>query len=243
MVEYILAERDNMTLEELVQACKEMDITLTSVQTEQLLRYASLLKEWNQKMNLTAIVEDGEILEKHFLDSIYPLADTAVQGSVCDVGSGAGFPGLVWKIVRPDLNITLLEPTGKRCTFLNAVIADLKLQQIQVVNARAEEFVKEKRESFDVVTARAVANLSLLSELCIPLVRVGGIFLSMKGSNGIEEKESAVKATTLLGCTCEEVKVHELDSGNRVNVIYRKTKATPAKYPRNYGQMKKKPLG
>ncbi len=232
-----------MTINELAETCEKLNIPIHSKQQEQLMRYAGLLKEWNEKMNLTAIVEDSEILEKHFLDSIYPLTDTTVNGSVCDVGSGAGFPGLVWKIVRPDLEVTLLEPTGKRCTFLQAVIDELGLENVKVVNARAEEFVKENRERFDVVTARAVANLSLLSELCIPLVRVGGIFLSMKGSSGQDEMEKATKAITLLGCRLQDVKVHTLDSGNRVNLIYYKEKATPVKYPRNYGQMKKKPLG
>lgn len=207
-------------------------------------QYLDLLTEWNKKMNLTAITDPGEIREKHFHDCSLPITEGTIAGSVCDVGSGAGFPGIVWKILQPDLAVVLLEPTGKRCTFLNTVIQELNLKNITVVNARAEDYVKEKRESFDVVTARAVAQLSILTELCLPLTKPDGVFIAMKGSRGMEELEAAENALRLLqGKTencCEEI----LPNGEtRMNLWIRKTGKTPAKYPRPYGQIKKKPLG
>lgn len=231
-----------MTNEQLKDACTAMHMPLDNEQMAMLHTYAQMLANWNEKMNLTAITEEEEVNEKHFLDSILPLGDVHVLGNICDVGSGAGFPGLVWKIVRPDLTVTLLEPTGKRCTFLQAVIDELHLNEIKVINKRAEDFAKEKRENFDVVTARAVANLSLLSELCLPLVRPDGLFIAMKGLHGDEEAIAAEHAITILGGRKEAEYKHELPSGERINLVYRKVKKTPVMYPRNYGQMKKKPL-
>ena len=193
-----------MRQEEFVQALQTLHIALSDTQLLQLQEYAELLKTWNEKMNLTAITEYEEVLEKHFYDCIIPLKNAYVQGSVLDVGSGAGFPGLVWKIMKPELQVTLLEPTGKRCTFLKEVISHLHLENILVVNERAEEFVVDHRESFDVVTARAVANLNVLSELCVPLVKVGGYFYALKGAKGKEEELSASKAMTILGMELKE---------------------------------------
>lgn len=231
-----------MRQEEFVQALQTLHIALSDTQLLQLQEYAELLKTWNEKMNLTAITEYEEVLEKHFYDCIIPLQNTYVQGSVLDVGSGAGFPGLVWKIMKPELQVTLLEPTGKRCTFLKEVISRLHLENILVVNERAEEFVINYREAFDVVTARAVANLNVLSELCVPLVKVGGYFYALKGAKGKEEELSASKAMTILGMKLKEEEHYTLPSGERVNLIYVKVKSTDKKYPRNYGQIKKKPL-
>ena len=231
-----------MTIEELSENCAKRGIILTEEMKAQLLRYADLLREWNEKMNLTAITQREEVIEKHFYDCLLPLSVINKDASICDVGSGAGFPGLVWKIALPSCHMTLLEPTGKRCTFLKAVIADLGLEQIEVVNARAEDFAASHRQVFDVVTARAVANLQLLSELCVPLLKKGGVFLAMKGAKGQEEAEAAVHAMHELGCKLEEIMMENLPSGDRVNLVYRKEADTPMKYPRNYGQMKKKPL-
>lgn len=231
-----------MTIEELTAACHAAGIQLTEEMQQRLLRYSDLLKEWNERMNLTAITEREEVLEKHFLDCILPLRAVHNPGNICDVGSGAGFPGLVWKIVMPESHVTLLEPTGKRCTFLKAVRDDLGLENLEIVNDRAENYASVRREYFDVVTARAVANLNLLSELCVPLVRKGGLFIAMKGSHGSEEAAAAAHAMKELGCVLQETMKEHLPSGERVNLVYLKEADTPRKYPRNYGQMKKKPL-
>lgn len=231
-----------MTIEELTEYCRQAGTKLTEEMQQQLLCYADLLKEWNERMNLTAITEREEVLEKHFLDCILPLRAVHHPGNICDVGSGAGFPGLVWQIVMPESHVTLLEPTGKRCTFLKEVIARLDLGNAEVANARAEDFAASHRQAFDVVTARAVANLNILSELCVPLVRKGGLFIAMKGSHGSEEAEAAEHAMKELGCVLSETMKEHLPSGERVNLVYLKTEDTPRKYPRNYGQMKKKPL-
>lgn len=175
-------------------------IVLSNRQIEQFEVYAQMLVEWNQKMNLTAITDLDEIYEKHFLDSILPSFDVPLKGSFCDVGAGAGFPSIPLKIVYPDLKITIVETLGKRITFLNALCEKLELKDVECVHARAEEYAKDHREYFDIVSARAVANLTMLSELCIPLVKIGGIFLSLKGANAQEEYDKAKKAISLLGC-------------------------------------------
>lgn len=231
-----------MTIEELVQTCRGLNVTIDEKQKEQLIRYACLLQEWNQKMNLTSVDEPEDVYERHFLDCILPLSDRYFSGNILDVGSGAGFPGLVFKIVRPDLALTLLEPTGKRCTFLKEVVSDLHLEGVDIVNARAEDYCKEKRESYDAVTARAVANLPVLAELCVPFVRTGGLFIAMKGSKAHEEAQQAAHAMEVLGCAQLQVYEHDLKAGKSINLFYQKVHATPAKYPRNYGQIKKKPL-
>ena len=231
-----------MTEQEFLEELKKQNLNLDSVQIEQLRHYAELLKQWNEKMNLTAITAYEEVLEKHFYDCLIPLKNSYVHSRVVDVGSGAGFPGLVWKIARPDLNVTLLEPTGKRCTFLKEVISFLHLTGIQVVNQRAEDYVRVARESYDVVTARAVASLNVLSELCVPLVKEGGIFYALKGARGEQEEVEARHAMKVLGMELAEIEHYSLPSGDRTNLIYRKVRKTDPKYPRNYGQIKKKPL-
>lgn len=232
-----------MDFAQLRQQAEAAGMKIDEEALQQFQQYAQLLVEWNGKFNLTAITDPGEIVEKHFLDCILPLAYEGIRGKAADVGSGAGFPGLVWKIMRKDLDITLIEPTGKRCTFLNEVIRTLDLKQIRVCCQRSEDHVKENREAYDVVTARAVANLRLLSELCVPLVKPGGIFVAMKGPQGKEEDLAAMHALGLLGAKKEREEELVLPCGDRrVNLVYRKVKNTPASYPRNYGQMKKKPL-
>lgn len=232
-----------MTLEELKEACASFHLELSQVMLAQFDVYADLLASWNQKMNLTAIVEKEEVIEKHFYDCLLPLAHIKLKGDIADVGSGAGFPGLVFAIVCPNCKFTLIEPTGKRCNFLNEVINRLQLQNVTVVNERSEDYVKDHRESFDVVTARAVANLSILSELCVPLIKQDGIFLSLKGKNGLEELEDAQKALTTLGIGKQEIFQDDLlDGSSRINLVLHKEKPTPKKYPRPYGQIKKKPL-
>lgn len=232
-----------MDIAQLTDNCRNIGITLDEDMIRSLEIYSDLLTEWNMKINLTAIKEPEEIIEKHFYDCILPLSSGLIRGRCADVGSGAGFPGLVWKIVRPDLQMVLIEPTGKRCTFLKTVIHELKLKDIEVVNERSEDCVRKEREAFDTVTARAVANLSVLSELCVPLVKKGGVFAAMKGSAGEEEAEKAEHAMKVLGAALEKVQKVNLPSGDeRINLFYRKTVNTPPEYPRNYGRIKKQPL-
>lgn len=222
---------------------KENGIILNDVQKQQFHDYAEILLEWNQKMNLTAITELNDIYEKHFLDSILPSFDIKIVGSFCDVGAGAGFPSIPLKIIYPDIKVTIVETLGKRITFLNALCDKLKLHDVTCVHARAEDYAKEHREYFDIVSARAVANLPLLSELCIPLVKTGGIFLALKGANGDEEYELSKKAIQTLGCVLEQRDEKQLSDGSkRVNFVFLKTKATPKRYPRAFAQMKKNPL-
>ena len=232
-----------MTFEQLQKLMLEEGIQNTEEKIDLFRKYLDLLIEWSERMNLTAIKDPDEIIEKHFYDCLVPMFSEKIHGKVCDVGSGAGFPGMVWKIVDPSIPMTLLEPTNKRCQFLNAVIRELGLQDIEVVNQRAEDYVKEARESYDFVTARAVANLQILSELCIPLVKVNGQFVAMKGMQGEDENKEALSAITKLGAKLLIVHKDTLPSGDqRVNLFYTKSSPTPGKYPRAYSQMKKKPL-
>ena len=232
-----------MTRIEFVEALKEIGVIITPKQEEQYYLYAALLKEWNEKMNLTGISEEPEVLQMHFYDSIVPLARLHInEGTFADVGAGAGFPSLPCLIAFPNLVVTIIEPLQKRCVFLNEVVKQLGLENVNIVNARAEDFVSEYRESFDIVSARAVANLNILSELCLPLVKKNGVFLAMKGSSGLEEKEAASKAVSILGGRFETAFEEKVGEHTHINLIYRKCKETPMKYPRAYAKIKKNPL-
>lgn len=229
--------------DEFFHVMQEQGITLSEWQKQQFSIYKDMLVEWNQKMNLTAIVDEDEIYEKHFLDSILPSFDINIKGSFCDVGAGAGFPSIPLKIVYPELKITIVETLGKRVTFLKALCEALKLDDVACVHARAEDYAKQYRESFDFVSARAVANLPVLSELCIPLVKMNGYFIAMKGANGEEEASLAQKAITTLGCKEVQRNFKTLSDGSkRVNFVYQKVKPTPNKYPRAFAKIKKNPL-
>ncbi len=227
---------------EFIESLKKLNIALNDQQLEQFRKYAQILVEYNEKVNLTAIVETNEIYEKHFYDSILACDSVKMEGRLCDVGAGAGFPSIPLKIVFEDLDVTIVEPLMKRCVFLNTLCKELNLN-VQIENARAEDFVKEHRESFDIVTARAVANLRVLSELCIPLVKMDGIFLALKGSGGDTEVKQAQNATTSLGCKLIDSKEYFLsDQSSRKNFVYKKVKNTDKKYPRMYSKIKKSPL-
>lgn len=229
--------------DEFFNVMQEQGLTISNRQKEQFEAYAEMLVEWNQKMNLTAITDEDEIYEKHFLDSILPSFDIKIEGSFCDVGAGAGFPSIPLKIMYPHLQVTIVETLGKRITFLNALCEKLQLNDVVCVHARAEDYAKEHRESFDFVSARAVANLPMLSELCIPLVKLNGYFIAMKGANGEEELELAQKAITILGCEEVQRNFKQLSDGSkRVNFVFEKVKPTPKKYPRAFAQIKKNPL-
>lgn len=212
----------------------------------QLDSYARLLVEWNGRMNLTAITEPDGIAVRHFLDSLLLLsaAEPKEGGSFLDVGTGAGFPGIPCKLVRQDLRLTLLDSLQKRIGFLGAVLSELGIDAA-CVHARAEEAGRapEFRESFDLVSARAVARLRELCEYCLPFVRVGGLFAAMKGGDCGEELSEAGPAVRILGGSVEDVKRFSLPDGSRRAIILiRKISQTPTKYPRPSGKMKKHPL-
>lgn len=229
--------------DEFFKVMQEQGVTISDRQKEQFEAYAQMLVEWNQKMNLTAITDEDEIYEKHFLDSILPSFDIKIEGTFCDVGAGAGFPSIPLKIMYPQLQVTIVETLGKRITFLKALCEQLQLDDVSCVHARAEDYAKEHRESFDFVSARAVANLPMLSELCIPLVKMNGYFIAMKGANGEEELELAQKAITTLGCKEVQRNFKQLSDGSkRVNFVFEKVRSTPKKYPRAFAQIKKNPL-
>ena len=205
--------------------------------------YAEFLVEYNKKVNLTAITEPRDILVKHFIDSVAPLRFLIVPegASIIDVGTGAGFPSVPIKIFRPDLKLTLLDSLDKRITFLKLLCDKLEIEA-DFVHGRAEDVSKtsEYREKFDYSCARAVANLSTLSEYCLPFVKVGGSFISLKGPN--EDIYSANGAIKLLGGEIAEVTDYEIDGDERRLVQVKKVSQTPPKYPRNSAQIKKKPL-
>lgn len=218
---------------------------LPAEQIPQLKRYAELLVETNKVMNLTAITEPADIATLHFLDcaALLTLADFRNK-TVADVGTGAGFPGLPLKILEPSLSITLLDAQGKRVNFLQQVCDDLGLTGVECVHARAEEFAAGHREGCDIVTSRAVAALPMLCELCLPLVKVGGVFVAMKSVDSDAELRSASRAISLLGGADPEVKDYVIP-GTQVThraVLIKKIRETPEKYPRMFAKIKKNPL-
>lgn len=230
-----------MTKEQFEKALKEKGIELSSHQLEQFEEYMKLLIEWNQKMNLTAITEPDQIWQKHFYDSILPFIGQDFT-SLCDIGSGAGFPGIPVKIVWPDTSLTLVEPIKKRCTFLKEVVDTLGLKDVTILNIRAEDLAKTHRARFDLVSARAVARLSILLELCTPLVKKDGWIIALKGRNGNQELENAAPAIKELFLKLMDTKEDALDDEERINFYFQKVKETPKKYPRAYSLIKKKPL-
>lgn len=236
-----------MTPEQFYSRLKEFGIDLSEEQKWQLHRYYELLVEWNEKMNLTGITEVNEVYLKHFYDSLIGFLMFEEIGNckkLCDVGSGAGFPALPVKIVFPHLKMDLVDSLGKRVNFLNHVINETKLKDIQAYHSRAEEYAGRHRESFDIVTARAVARLNILSELCVPLVKEEGYFIALKGQTGEDELIESKRALETLGVQIIDVKQIELpeEAGSRTNIYTKKYKKTPNKYPRAYGQIKNKPL-
>jgi 16S rRNA (guanine527-N7)-methyltransferase len=225
---------------------KEMNIQLNDNQAEKLYKFKNILIEWNEKMNLTSITEDEEVIIKHFVDSLTIEKYINKDMYLVDVGTGAGFPAIPIKIVRDDIKIILLDSLNKRITFLNNVIEELDLKNIETIHSRAEEFGRNSkyREKFDIVTSRAVANLATLSEYTIPLVKKDGKCIYMKGSNIEEELSNSKKAIKTLGAKIENIEELELpnNSGKRNIVILNKVNNTPNKYPRKAGIPAKQPL-
>ena len=224
---------------------KKFNIELTEQMIDQFMKYKSLLKEWNEKINLTAITDDREIIIKHFVDSLTIAKYIPENAYLIDVGTGAGFPGIPVKIFRKDVKVVLLDSLNKRLNFLNEVINELGLENIETVHGRAEDAGNNPkyREKFDIATARAVANISTLSELCTPFVKVNGVFVCMK-ANAEEEIANAQNALKILNVkeeNREQFKIEEIDS-ERTIIIYRKTDKTPKQYPRKAGTPAKQPL-
>lgn len=223
----------------------ENNIILNDEQIESYKTYSKLLQEWNKVMDLTAIDEEAQIVEKHFYDSLISAKYFKYENqTLLDIGSGAGFPGLVLAIAFPNLKITLLEPTLKRCNFLNEVIKVLDLSNVKVVNDRAENYIKEKRESFDLVTSRAVSRLNMLLELSIPFLTIQGTMIALKGKNAnleLKEAENALKILNVKLLKNHEFKLPS-EEENRSILLLKKEARTNIKYPRNYGTIKKKPL-
>lgn len=228
--------------EKLIKKCPDIN----EKKQQQFEDYMNLLLEWNEKINLTAITEEDDIILKHFVDSL-TITKYIEQGmSIVDVGTGAGFPGIPVKIAREDVKVTLVDSLNKRILFLQEIIRKLQLKNITTMHYRAEEFGQNKnyREGFDIATSRAVANLSILAEYLLPLVKIGGICICMKGSEIQEELESSKKAIEILGGEIEEIQEFMLPESDikRNIIIIRKKSSTPKKYPRKPGTPAKEPL-
>ncbi len=225
---------------------KKINLMFTEEQLNQFYKYMNLLIEWNKKINLTAIVEPKEIILKHFIDSLTINTYIKENQSLVDVGTGAGFPGIPIKIYRPNLKVVLVDSLNKRINFLNEVIKELDLKNIMTVHSRIEDFGKDNkyRENFDVVTARAVANLSVLSEYLVPLSKIGGTCICMKGNEISEECDNGKNAIKLLGARILRVDKFELPDSDisRNIIVLEKTNNTPSKYPRKAGIPNKEPI-
>lgn len=234
-------------LDKFEKGLKDLQIELSDEQVQQFLTYYEKLVETNKVMNLTAITEFEEVVEKHFLDSLslVKVCDLSNKIRILDLGTGAGFPGIPLKIAFPELEIVLADSLNKRINFLQDVIEKLDLKKITAVHARAEELArnKEYREGFDFCVSRAVANLSTLSEYCMPFVKIGGNFISYKSGEIDEEVLNAKHAIFLLGGKTKEVFKFDLYEQKRSFVIIEKTKGTPKAYPRKAGTPSKQPLG
>ena len=224
----------------------KLDVKLTSTMEEQFKEYFAFLVEKNQVMNLTAITEEEEVYRKHFLDSLELLQvlKDMPKYTLCDVGSGAGFPSIPLAIVQDQVEVTIIDALNKRIGFLKELVQKLNVNNVEAIHSRAEDYAKIKRESFDVVTARAVARLNVLSELCLPLTKVGGLFLAMKGSSGEEELRESKKAIELLGGSILKTISFTLpdEQEQRQIIVIKKIKPTPAKYPRSFSKIKERAL-
>ena len=230
-----------MNIELFIEATKKLDINLTENQLEKLNKFYELLISWNEKMNLTRITEKEEVYLKHFYDSLTlsKVIDLTKDLTLCDVGSGAGFPGIVLKIVFPNLKIKLIDSLQKRVNYLNEIIKDLELSDIEAIHSRAEDYAKIHREEYDIVTARAVANLRVLSELCVPMVKVNGYFIAMK-ANIEEEKEESKEILKKLNSNIEHIETFYLPIENSLRNIVKikKESKTNPIYPRRIEKMK-----
>ena len=232
--------------EYIIQRFSEASFSLTDVQAEQFLEYYRRLIETNRVMNLTAITEFEDVVEKHFLDSVLAARyfDFSSAQSLIDVGTGAGFPGIPLKILYPQLQVVLLDSLRKRVDFLQGIVDNLKLSSVEAVHGRAEELGRDARfrESFDVCVSRAVANLSTLSEYCTPFLKTGGVFISYKSGTADEEAEKAAGAIKKLGCRRMKTEKYSLGEAGRSLIFIERAERLGSQYPRKAGIPAKKPL-
>ena len=237
-----------MTPQEFYQLLIQQGIELTDRQKDQFERYFELLVEWNEKINLTAITEKNEVYLKHFYDSIAPVLQGLIDNQelkLLDIGAGAGFPSLPMKIIYPQLDVTIIDSLNKRINFLKLLAEELKLDKVHFYHGRAEDLAQDKafRAQFDLVTARAVARMQVLSELTIPYLKVGGKLLALKASNAPEELDEAKNALNLLFSKVQDNLSYALPNGDpRFITMVEKKKETPNKYPRKAGMPNKRPL-
>ena len=231
----------NVKLQELAS---KINIELSELQVNKYYDYMKLLLEWNKNINLTAITEENDIILKHFIDSMTAIKYLKDNQKIIDVGTGAGFPGIPIAINKDNVQIMLLDSLNKRIKFLNKVVEEINLKNVNTIHGRAEDYGRENREKYDVSISRAVANLSTLSEYLLPLVKVGGKCICMKGNNVEEEIESAKFAIKELGGAIEKIETFNLPESDIVRniIIIRKERNTPKKYPRKSGLPSKEPL-
>lgn len=231
-------------MRKLVETFKKYGIELSKIQENQFDKYFSMLIETNKVLNLTAITEENEVLIKHFLDSAIPEKFIPKNSKVIDIGSGAGFPALPLKIVREDLEVTMVDSLNKRVKFLEEVTKELNLQKTFAIHSRAEDFAKENHEKYDVAVARAVASLDTLVEYLLPFVKIDGIAIIYKSTKLEEELENAQKAISTLGGKVEKIEKFEIFEENlqRNILILKKITKTPPKYPRGKNQPKTNPI-
>lgn len=234
-----------MTHNEFNELLKSRGLVLSDHQKKQFHYFFQLLVSWNKRMNLTGITHEPEVYAKHFYDSLDPFLELYMSGveTVCDVGTGAGFPGIPLAIAYPEIKFELIDSLGKRIDFLNFCIDELGMRNAKAIHVRAEEFAVDKREYFDLVTSRAVAKLPILAELCAPLVRIGGTFVALKGPAGHVELAEAKLGPGKLGLVHKKTNEASITQiGERINIYFEKVSKTPSKYPRQFGQIKKSPL-
>ena len=234
-----------MKKEEFIKELEKLNIIINEHQLNQLEKYYELLINWNKVMNLTTITLKEDVYLKHFYDSltIVKLIDLNTVDNLCDVGTGAGFPGIVLKILFPNLKVILIDSLNKRINFLNEVINKLNLEKITTIHTRIEEYGLKNREQYDIVVARAVAPLNILLEYCIPIVKTNGYFIAMKG-NAKEEMVNSQNAMKLLNAKIENLETFNLPFENSVRTFIKikKNNITDKKFPRKYSDIKKKPL-
>lgn len=232
----------------MAKSADDVGLQLSKEQYEKFIMYMKLLQEWNEKINLTAIVEDEEIIKKHFIDSVkaFKRNEFKTARTLIDVGTGAGFPGLPIAIMKSDINVTLLDSLNKRINYLNTVVSKLELSNVTTIHSRAEDGARnvDLRETFDIATSRAVANMSVLSELCLPYVKIGGSFIALKGPSVEKEISDSMNAINVLGGKLIEIcEVDIEDTELKHNlVVVNKVKGTPKTYPRKAGLITKNPL-
>lgn len=234
-----------MNKEEFILELKKLGLTLNDIQLKQLDRYYQLLVEWNKVMNLTGITDEPQVYLKHFYDSltIIKCINLNEEKTLCDIGTGAGFPGMVLKICFPNLDVTLVDSLKKRLDFLDNVIKELDLKSVKTVHARAEEFAVKNRECFDVVTTRAVASLNILLEYCLPLIKINKYFVAMKGNISTELENIDLSLNKING---EIIKNEQfllpIEESKRSIIVISKKEKTNKKFPRKYNEIKNNPL-